>query len=405
MNSTLSGNAASGGAPNGDSTGAGIFNRSGAISLTSVTIANGTAAHGAGIFAYQGMFTVMNSILANSTTDDCAQDTGTVVSAGWNLVRAPGNCANFSVTTKDILNIDPKLGALANNGGPTFTRAIPTTSLAFERGRCSQATDQRGVHRVNLPICDIGAYEVTRFVLHILFQGTGHGSVTSSTGSVNCSLDCDVVELQGSGEDLTASPDPGSTFLGWDDACSGTGDCSVFFNQNDVTVIVRFGAVGPTPDARLGGSIDAPSGGAIDAPSGGAIDAPSGGAIDAPSGGSIDAPVGGQFDAPVGGNSDAPVGIDASVRDAAVGDGSVVVADAMPSDASTGGNQDGPGILPLDRGCGCHIGSDPAEAPSMLLLLGLTALLARRRRAVGWARRNRSVRKAAHTDSPSSPPS
>jgi hypothetical protein len=58
---------------------------------------------------------------------------------------------------------DPALGALANNGGPTDTHALGSTSPAI--GAASQApdrcagTDQRGVARPQGGACDIGAYE------------------------------------------------------------------------------------------------------------------------------------------------------------------------------------------------------------------------------------------------------
>jgi MYXO-CTERM domain-containing protein len=386
VNSTISGSSALGGG-NGTGRGGDIYVEQGAVTLTSVTVSSGTAVQGGGIFAASGMFTVANSILADSAPTDCDQATGIVVSSGWNVVEAPGGCANFTAATHDLLNVDPKLGPLKSNGGPTFTQAIPTTSIAFERGHCSQTTDQRGVRRLNLPICEIGAYEVTRFLLHVVFQGAGHGTVTSGSGRVLCDVDCDVIELQGAGEDLTASPDPGSTFVGWGDACTGTGLCSVLLTMSDQTVLVNFGVVVPTPDApppgadAPAGQPDAPASGQPDAGIGGAIDAPIGGAPDAAGGSTIDAPAGGgdagaAADAPL--PSDGGPGGDAGARDAAVADAQL--ADAQPSDGGASGNADGPGILPLDRGCGCGVGADPAQAPSLLLLVGVTALLARRRK-------------------------
>jgi hypothetical protein len=64
---------------------------------------------------------------------------------------------------------DPKLGPLANNGGPTQTRlpqtgsplidAIPTGSCQAD-GASGITADQRGVSRPQGPGCDIGAVEV-----------------------------------------------------------------------------------------------------------------------------------------------------------------------------------------------------------------------------------------------------
>ena len=64
---------------------------------------------------------------------------------------------------------DPKLAALANNGGPTPTRlplagsplidAIPLASCQAD-GATGITTDQRSLPRPSGPGCDIGAVEV-----------------------------------------------------------------------------------------------------------------------------------------------------------------------------------------------------------------------------------------------------
>lgn len=58
---------------------------------------------------------------------------------------------------------DPRLGALAANGGPTRTMAIGATSPAFDAvadaATCA-ATDQRGVTRPQAGGCDLGAFEL-----------------------------------------------------------------------------------------------------------------------------------------------------------------------------------------------------------------------------------------------------
>jgi hypothetical protein len=54
--------------------------------------------------------------------------------------------------------VDPQLGALASNGGPTPTAAPAATSPLRKSGRDCPATDQRGVAR-NTALCTIGAVE------------------------------------------------------------------------------------------------------------------------------------------------------------------------------------------------------------------------------------------------------
>src|SRR5439155_9788402 len=61
----------------------------------------------------------------------------------------------------DRTHTDPKLEALAHNGGPTETRALASDSPAINAaGRLGcPKRDQRGVKRPKGPACDIGAYE------------------------------------------------------------------------------------------------------------------------------------------------------------------------------------------------------------------------------------------------------
>ena len=59
----------------------------------------------------------------------------------------------------DLFAADPRLGPLADNGGPTRTRALLPDSPAVDAGTdAGLKTDQRGVARSTPP--DIGAFEV-----------------------------------------------------------------------------------------------------------------------------------------------------------------------------------------------------------------------------------------------------
>jgi hypothetical protein len=71
----------------------------------------------------------------------------------------------------DWQNIDPMLGPLADNGGPTETHMLLPGSVAIDQGWCRPGVDQRGFFRpVDLlgishagNACDIGAVEVQRW--------------------------------------------------------------------------------------------------------------------------------------------------------------------------------------------------------------------------------------------------
>ena len=87
----------------------------------------------------------------------CASSSGgsTVASLGGNLEFPADASCPFEARA------DPRLGPLADNGGPTETRALLTGSPARDRGSDAgcPATDQRGVARPQGSRCDIGAYE------------------------------------------------------------------------------------------------------------------------------------------------------------------------------------------------------------------------------------------------------
>jgi hypothetical protein len=75
-----------------------------------------------------------------------------------------GHDISFPETSCPGANVDPLLGPLAANGGPTLTQALLPGSPAIDAVPSSGAgcppTDQRGVIRPQGPACDIGAFEV-----------------------------------------------------------------------------------------------------------------------------------------------------------------------------------------------------------------------------------------------------
>jgi hypothetical protein len=67
--------------------------------------------------------------------------------------------------------------------------------------------------------------------LTVTLSGRGSGVVTSSLSGISCGAKCTALYASPSAVTLTATPSPGSTFLGWDGACTGTGSCAVTMNQ------------------------------------------------------------------------------------------------------------------------------------------------------------------------------
>lgn len=162
-NTTISGNEVNLGS------GGGLRN-SGTGSLTNVTIANNVAGQfGGGISAAGGSILVQNTIVADNSAISGGNDVSVpgavsaLLSAGDNLVEdAAGSMGVFAA---DMTGVDPQLGVLQDNGGPTLTHAIAIMSAAFDNGTLTgDVTDQRGIPRVlgnGSP--DIGAYEFGGF--------------------------------------------------------------------------------------------------------------------------------------------------------------------------------------------------------------------------------------------------
>ncbi|PYS35632.1 MAG: hypothetical protein DMF75_03040, partial [Acidobacteria bacterium] len=187
-NSTISGNTA-----NND--GGGIYN-SGAMAtatLTSVTVTNNTADNdnnvsgaGGGIKVASGTLTLKNTIVAgnfNKSTSPTADDIAGAVdgTSSFNLIGIDTGMTGISNGSQNNqvgtgTPIDAKLGALADNGGPTKTHALLYVSAvdfspALEKGnKFGLTTDQRGFSRTvdfdsTAPIApyddtDIGAFEL-----------------------------------------------------------------------------------------------------------------------------------------------------------------------------------------------------------------------------------------------------
>ena len=75
-----------------------------------------------------------------------------------------GGCPGGSTCT-NLVTGDPKLGALAYNGGftPTFLPGAGSAAIDAGKDAGCPATDQRGVARAQGAHCDIGSVEVVAY--------------------------------------------------------------------------------------------------------------------------------------------------------------------------------------------------------------------------------------------------
>jgi hypothetical protein len=140
-------------------------------------------AFGSGVYGDQGTVGIVNSIVAgNLGTNDVS---GNFSSLGHNIFGITNGLFFFLFDPTDLLGVDPRLGPLQDNGGPTLTHALLTGSPAIDAGASRFLLfDQRGERRpVDNPAIpnasggdgnDIGALEVDPIVRCTAIQRRGN---------------------------------------------------------------------------------------------------------------------------------------------------------------------------------------------------------------------------------------
>ena len=117
----------------------------------------------------------------------------------------------------------------------------PNTSFAGWSGACT------GTETCSLTMDDDRAvsaqFEPINHELTVTKSGDGAGTVTSNPAGIDCGADCAETLRQGTVVTLTPAAAPGSQFVRWDGACTGTTfECTVTMDAAK-TVTARFGAV------------------------------------------------------------------------------------------------------------------------------------------------------------------
>jgi hypothetical protein len=210
-NSTVSGNNAPG-------SGGGIYDGGGSLTLTNSTITNNSFTG----LSTEGTHTrlVRNSIIAGNGAGGDVE--GTFTSQGNNVIgKSDGSNGFTNGTNGDQVGtvaspLNPRLGALANNGGPTQTHALLADSSAIDAGNncvvndsCSPSlglsltTDQRGAgfnrsvdgNGDGVATVDIGAYEV-QSILVTNTNDSGPGSLRQAIMDANANADTNAINFQ-----------------------------------------------------------------------------------------------------------------------------------------------------------------------------------------------------------------
>jgi hypothetical protein len=169
-NSTISGNSAA-------NLGGGIAEQAGQAKIWNTTISeNRVNSNGpGGVLIFGQAMTMWNTIVANNFVDipgegsfpNCFGEP--ITSGGYNLDS--GTSCGFGTANNSLSDTDPKLGDLADNGGPTKTYALLAGSPAINKGNNAHAVDPdgnrlqfdqrgQGFARIVGGDVDIGAFEV-----------------------------------------------------------------------------------------------------------------------------------------------------------------------------------------------------------------------------------------------------
>jgi CSLREA domain-containing protein len=180
VNSTISGNLGACGCARGfggGCVGAGAVRSDGITELRNATVATNECTDVGplheGVWSLFGDFDLSGTIVSNPATSNCYSGYN-ALSSGHNI-DSDDSCGLYDPT--DFRNLDPLLGPLRDNGGPTPTHALLRGSPAIDAipaADCNYdgdgdpdtpavplASDQRGAVRPHGAGCDIGAYEVT----------------------------------------------------------------------------------------------------------------------------------------------------------------------------------------------------------------------------------------------------
>lgn len=135
---------------------------------------------------------------------------GTVTSSPAGIACGSQCDASFSHGTSVTLTAIPEAGRLFAgwSGACAGAGSNPVCMLTMDGARSATAT-----------------FALQTFPLSVSRAGAGSGQVVSTPAGIGCGAACAADLPVGSGVILTAVPDPGSMFFGWNGGCTGTAHC------------------------------------------------------------------------------------------------------------------------------------------------------------------------------------
>ena len=138
-----------------------------------------------------------NGILTASAAPGDPNLTGSYDTDGNNLIGTVPPTATFDPRTDDLVGVDPQLGPLADNGGPTLTVSLPASSPAIDTGDTTFAFDQRGFLRSGGGADDIGSFE--------------RGATDPNPPTADATAPAALASAATSAQSLTVAPNPVTT--------------------------------------------------------------------------------------------------------------------------------------------------------------------------------------------------
>jgi CSLREA domain-containing protein len=267
--STFSDNSAGGGGGGG-----GIYKHTlGTLEVINSTFSGNSAVFGGGINS-NGSATLKNTIVAGNSASLRGPDVnGTFTSQGYNLIGDGTDSTGFTQAGDQVGTaarpLDPLLGGLDDNGGPTKTHALLAGSPAIDKGNSDLSTDQRGKPRqsdfgdidnaTGGDGSDIGAFELQAPQTYTVnsTDDTDDGACTATSGgctlreAIKAANDSDgtadtiIFDL---GSEATISLNSGELPIADDLEISGPGASALKISGNDASRVffVNPGAPGAT---------------------------------------------------------------------------------------------------------------------------------------------------------------
>jgi len=137
---------------------------------------NGSGNGGGGSASVAGgdSLAIDNTVIANNTDRGGeANDISGKAQVRFSLIEDTPGWTDAGGSGDNLTGVDPALGALQDNGGPTSTHAVAVGSPCLDSGSDALSvaqgftTDQRGLVRISGVAVDIGAYEMSGPILDL----------------------------------------------------------------------------------------------------------------------------------------------------------------------------------------------------------------------------------------------